>query len=229
MFASRREQLFLLHDHNSNFEKKQSMATKTMIWQLKQAGAQSSGDYFAQELLRGVTCTGTGIQPSRRYKSVPQLVPVTPTLDAVAALLVPANCKVEVAVNRIHVPPGLHSLAHADRIDIADHHLFVSVENRIEFDKYDSDCHGSDVFCCITTTRITPDEEIVICPGTPGVKCGKICRSKAWRRLADNNKPQVCPGCSFNPAAPVWQPVIEQPRKTLDALMEMIAGGGISA
>lgn len=129
-----------------------------------------------------------------------------------------------VAVNNVVVAQGLHPLRHTDQLDIAQQRLWISAEFAPLRTPYDPASHGADVRCCLTKTKLRAGQDIVICPGVPGTRCGVVYKAQAWDAVIQQNPQMKCPNCGYRPHESAWQPPPTKPRKeVLDGLLQLAA------
>jgi hypothetical protein len=133
--------------------------------------------------------------------------PISPDDGVVAvAHVTPRTTYGLVAVNRIAVAPGLHPLRHADRLDIADRRFWISAEFAPQRTQYVPASHGADVRCYLTKAKLREGQDIVICPGFAGTRCGVIYTTQAWDAVIQQNPQMKCPNCGYRPTESAWQP-----------------------
>jgi hypothetical protein len=151
--------------------------------------------------------------------------PIVPH-DGVVAVAYVARTTTQrpVAVNGAVVAQGLYPLRHADRLDIARRRLWISAEFAPLRTQYAPASHGADVRCCLTKSKLRAGQDIVICPGVPGTRCGVVYKAQAWDAVIQQNPQMKCPNCGYRPQESAWQPPPTKPRKeVLDGLLQLAA------
>ena len=146
--------------------------------------------------------------------------------DGVVAVahIAPSTTYGLVAVNGVVAARGLQLLRHADRLDVANRRFWISAESAPLRTQYAPASHGPDVRCCLTKTKLREGQEIVICPGVPGTRCGVFYKAQAWDAVIQQNPHMKCPNCGYRPTATAWQPPPTKPRKEIfDGLCQLIA------
>jgi hypothetical protein len=154
-------------------------------------------------------------------------VQVRPVADAatwvVALLLAPDDVAGSAARNGLLLPAGVHSLRHADLIEIDGQPFWVSVQFVAEESVYDVDVHPADAFCFFTRVRLSPGDPIVICPGTPETSCGMIYRKSAWLAAQESSAGFACAHCGFAPGRGEWTPPAPRSTRSLSHLLHLVA------
>jgi hypothetical protein len=132
-------------------------------------------------------------------------VPIEPVDGGLGVLLVPDG-GAPVAINGVAVPPGLHLLRHADRLDVAGRLHWVSQRCEVEHVEYDPAVHGDNVYCYLTKARLRPGQAIRICPGLAGSPCGALYTAEAWEMAMQSQPPMPCASCGYHRTKAEWSP-----------------------
>ena len=135
--------------------------------------------------------------------------------EAGAVLFVPDDFTGSAARSRLVLGAGMHLLAHGDSVEVGGATIWLSAEPRPQRSQYDSELHGSDVFCFRSKARLNAGEPIVICRGTPQRACDMIYKEAAWEIGIP------CHNCRFDPSQPSWRPPQLHERSSLDALFAL--------
>lgn len=117
---------------------------------------------------------------------------------------------------------GMHALRHADRLVVNGQSVWIAANFAFEAVAYDPAVHGEDLRCFISKARLSPGQEIVCCPGTPGHPCGQIYAKTSWGRAMQSQAQMRCANCGFHPDAADWRPPDLQSSRTIDDILKNI-------
>ena len=138
---------------------------------------------------------------------------IEPCDGVVAVAFVGPAAPAHVVLNGTPASPGMHPIRPTDRLDIGLDSYWLSEDLAPLRTAYDPQLHGPDARCCMTKARLKAGQEIVICPGRPGVPCQVIYKAAAWDAVIQSNREMKCPGCGYRPGEPAWRPTIPQLRR----------------
>ncbi len=169
------------------------------------------GDLLTSQSIVGqVALTGALDPVDAGSPATPRLVPLAGEGGALAAILVPPEAEGAVLCDGGALCPGLHLIRHADQLEVDGQTFWVAASVSADVTTYDPAIHGDDVYCFVTKVRLHPGDEIVSCPGRPGVPCGIIYRRAAWEMALESDPRFRCPGCRFDPSEGVWKPSVPE-------------------
>jgi hypothetical protein len=150
------------------------------------------------------------------------ICPIQPRAGYLAAAVVPDQLDGNAAVNGILLKAGTHCLRHADRLEISGNSYWIAANSLVDVVFYDPAVQGENQFCFITKAPLLPQQEIVLCPGTPGHPCGQIYAKTSWDRLMQSPNRMRCARCGFHPEAARWSPPETQSKRNIDELLSSI-------
>jgi hypothetical protein len=169
------------------------------------------------------------VQIERQVQLYPGVVPYNPEAEndeaavtlqmiepfdrVVAVAFVGPAVPEHVVLNGTPVSPGMHPIRPTDRLDLGLDSYWLSEDLSPQRTSYDPELHGLDARCCMTKARLRAGQEIVICPGRPGVPCDVIYKAAAWEAVIQANREMKCPGCGYRPGEPAWHPTVPQLRR----------------
>ena len=121
----------------------------------------------------------------------------------------------QVALNGVPLGSGMHPLRATDRLDVGADSYWLSEDLTPQRTRYDPDQHGPDARCCMTKARLQAGQDIVICPGRPGVPCAIIYKAAAWDAVMQSGRGMKCPNCGYQPQQAAWSPPAPRLRRKL--------------
>jgi len=166
-----------------------------------------------------VVLTGDLLPVADQPTTSAQLIPVDADGGTVAAVLVPPGAEGIVFGGGVSLCCGLHLCGHTDQIDVDGQTFWVAASVSADVTTYDPAIHGDDAYCFVTKVRLQAGDEIVRCPGRPGVACGIIYRRAAWEMALDSDPKFRCPSCRFDPKEGAWKPSLPE-GSSLQRLLE---------